>query len=492
MSKKGGMRWQKRWFVLAQAGGRAATLEYFREPNDAAGARATLELTSDTKVDLLPGKMYGLQVIMNGRALKVHCDSDKDREDWMRALRKVIAEAIQQQVVHFAGTDWSINPKYKLQKKVGSGAYGFVCSADDVSAKPPKAVAIKKVAKAFEDMVDAKRILREIRLMRQFDHPNVVRLYDVEEPPYIEDFEDLYIVSELMSTDLQKILYSKTKLTGEQLQYLLYQLVCAVHYINSCNVLHRDLKPSNLLIDIQTCHLQVCDFGLARGVSNPDELKDDAAGEAVSGEMTEYVVTRWYRAPEIMLGYHSYTMAIDMWSVGCIFGEMLLSQPVFPGNDYIHQLKLIVKMLGKAPKDDLWFVSNPNALNFMTQLPDYKPQPLAERFPGAPPAALELLGRMLKINPTRRISLADAMAHPYVEEFREDALERPAGFGVEMADVEEVKLTKKNLQRMMYEEVRAFHRQQAAAAAGPAGEDDSKMPDDEMPEARVLDRPTTL
>ena len=128
----------------------------------------------------------------------------------------------------------------------------------------------------------------------------------------------------------------------------------------------------------------------------------------------------------------------------------------------------------------------------MKQLPKYEPQPLEEKFPGAPAAALDLLGRMLKINPSRRISLGDAMAHAYVEEFREDALERPAGFGVEMADVEEVKLTKKNLQRMMYEEVRAFHRQQAAAAAGPAGEDDSKMPDDEMPEARVLDRPTTL
>jgi len=117
-----------------------------------------------------------------------------------------------------------------------------------------KKVAIKKVANAFEDMVDAKRMLREVRLMRQFNHPNVVKLYDIMEPPYIEGFEDLYIVTELMSTDLQKILYSKTKLTGEQMQYLVYQLLAGMNYINSSSVLHRDLKPSNLLIDIQTCN----------------------------------------------------------------------------------------------------------------------------------------------------------------------------------------------------------------------------------------------
>lgn len=96
------------------------------------------------------------------------------------------------------------------------------------------------MASAFEDMVDAKRMLREVRLMRQFNHPNVVKLYDIMEPPYIEDFEDLYIVTELMSTDLQKILYSKTKLSEEQMQYLLYQLVAGMNYINSASVLHRD------------------------------------------------------------------------------------------------------------------------------------------------------------------------------------------------------------------------------------------------------------
>mmetsp|Transcript_11607 Transcript_11607/g.36936 ORF Transcript_11607/g.36936 Transcript_11607/m.36936 type:complete len:405 (-) Transcript_11607:447-1661(-) len=365
-----------------------------------------------------------------------------------------------------------VDPKYKLLRKVGSGAYGFVVAADDTSTN--KQVAIKKIANAFEDMVDAKRILREVRLMRQFNHPNVVRLYDIMEPPYIEDFEDLYIITELMSTDLQKILYSKTKLSAEQLQYLLYQLLAGMNYINSANVLHRDLKPSNLLIDIQTCSLQICDFGLARGTATRKDYPevhdvgtakntdphDEATGKSSEDhEYTEYVVTRWYRAPEIMLGFHAYDQAIDMWSIGCIFGEMLLQQPIFPGNDYIHQLKLIVKLLGRPHERDLWFVSNHNAMNFMLQLPDYKAQELQLKILNAPALALDMLSLILVFNPRKRLTIREALGHEFVEEFREHELERDAGFHVKIDDVEQTKLTKKNLQRMLYSEIRAFHRQ---------------------------------
>ena len=325
-------------------------------------------------------------------------------------------------------------------------------------------MAIKKVANAFEDMIDAKRMLREVRLMRQFNHPNVVKLYDIMEPPYIEDFEDLYIFTELMSSDLQKILYSKTKLTGEQMQYLLYQLLAGMNYINSASVLHRDLKPSNLLIDIQTCSLQICDFGLARGTMGQKDKIDDTpssggAMPAAEQEYTEYVVTRWYRAPEIMLGFHAYDQAIDMWSIGCIFSEMLLLQPIFPGNDYIHQLKLIVKLLGRPPKDDLWFVSNQNAMKFMLELPGFKAQSLRSRFPTTNDDALNLLASMLVFNPRKRMSIRKALEHKYVEEFRELGLEQDAEFQVKIDDVEKIKLDKKSLQKMLYSEIRAFHRQ---------------------------------
>lgn len=209
-----------------------------------------------------------------------------------------------------------VDTRYRLLRKVGSGAYGFVVAATDTLRD--KQVAIKKIGNAFDDLVDAKRMLREVRLMRQFDHPNIVKLYDIMEPPSLEDFKDIYIVTELMSTDLQKILYSKTRLSAEQEQYLLYQLLAGVKYVHSANVLHRDLKPSNLLIDVQTCRLRICDFGLARGATRVigvseqvDECKTGKftnergahAGAVEEHEYTEYVVTRWYRAPEIMSTY---------------------------------------------------------------------------------------------------------------------------------------------------------------------------------------------
>lgn len=325
-------------------------------------------------------------------------------------------------------------------------------------------VAIKKVANAFEDVVDAKRMLREVRLMRQFNHPNVVKLHDIMEPPHVDDFEDLYIVTELMSTDLQKILYSKTTLSEEQMQYLVYQLLAGMNYINSASVLHRDLKPSNLLIDIQTCNLKICDFGLARGLCGQQDAIDDASDGAQkiitreAQEYTEYVVTRWYRAPEIMLGFHGYDQAIDMWSIGCIFGEMLLLQPVFPGNDYIHQLKLIVKLVGCPHKEDLWFVSNQNAMNFMMQLPEYNAQGLRSKFLDVNADALDLLAQMLVFNPRNRIPVRETLQHKYVLEFRDHELERGAGFHVKVKDVEGTKLNKKSLQKMLYTEIRTFHR----------------------------------
>ena len=190
--KKGGipgsMGWQRMYFVLRQTGTSPATLTYFKDETTDR-ARAALELTSDAKVDLLLGKPHAFQVILKRRALKVAAETHAEREQWMKSLRECIALAISQTVVHFSGTDWFVDSKYKLLRKVGSGAYGFVVAADDVSNNTQ--VAIKKVANAFEDMVDAKRILREVRLMRQFNHPNVVKLYDIMEPPYIEDFEDL-------------------------------------------------------------------------------------------------------------------------------------------------------------------------------------------------------------------------------------------------------------------------------------------------------------
>ena len=121
-------------------------------------------------------------------------------------------------------------------------------------------------------MIDAKRILREIRLMRQFSHPNIIKLYDMITPASVEDFEDVYILTELMSTDMQQIIFSKTPLSEDQQQWIMYQCLCGLNYMHSAGVLHRDLKPANLLIDTETCDVRICDFGLSRGEIPAEDL----------------------------------------------------------------------------------------------------------------------------------------------------------------------------------------------------------------------------
>jgi mitogen-activated protein kinase 1/3 len=229
---------------------------------------------------------------------------------------------------------FTVDTRYSMIRTIGSGAYGVVISASDTHSD--KNVAIKMVPKAFQDEIDAKRILREIKLLKHFRHDNIVSLLDMMPPnvKYLEDFTDVYLVTDLMETDLHRIIYSKQKLSIDHAQYFIYQVLRGLKYIHSCRVLHRDLKPSNLLVN-SNCDVKICDFGLARGLNEPN--REGRTGTLL---LTEYVVTRWYRAPEIMLACHEYSYPIDVWSVGCILAELILRKPYFPGDDYIDQVRI--------------------------------------------------------------------------------------------------------------------------------------------------------
>ncbi|CAI0444733.1 unnamed protein product [Linum tenue] len=227
------------------------------------------------------------------------------------------------------GNLFEVSSKYVPPiRPIGRGAYGIVCAA--VNSETQEEVAIKKIGNAFDNRIDAKRTLREIKLLRHMDHENVIAIRDIIRPPKKEAFNDVYIVYELMDTDLHQIIHSEQALTDDHCQYFLYQLLRGLRYVHSANVLHRDLKPSNLLLNAN-CDLKIGDFGLARTTSETDF-------------MTEYVVTRWYRAPELLLNCSEYTAAIDIWSVGCILGEIMTREPLFPGKDYVHQLRLITEV----------------------------------------------------------------------------------------------------------------------------------------------------
>jgi mitogen-activated protein kinase 1/3 len=220
-------------------------------------------------------------------------------------------------------------------------------------------------------------------------------------PVHRNSFTDVYLVYELMDTDLHQIIKSSQTLSNDHCQYFLFQLLRGLRYLHSANILHRDLKPGNLLINAN-CDLKICDFGLAR--------TSNAKGQF----MTEYVVTRWYRAPELLLCCDNYGTSIDVWSVGCIFAELLGRKPIFPGTECLNQLKLIIKVLGSQKDEDLEFIDNPKAKKYIKSLPYSPGTPFSRLYPDAHPSAIDLLGKMLVFDPIKRISVTEALQHPFM------------------------------------------------------------------------------
>ncbi|KAH9719430.1 mitogen-activated protein kinase 4 [Citrus sinensis] len=298
------------------------------------------------------------------------------------------------------GNLFEVSSKYVPPiRPIGRGAYGIVCAA--VNSETREEVAIKKIGNAFDNIIDARRTLREIKLLRHMEHENVIAIKDIIRPPKKDTFNDVYIVYELMDTDLHQIIRSDQQLTDDHCQYFLYQLLRGLKYVHSASVLHRDLKPSNLLLNA-SCDLKIGDFGLARTTSETDF-------------MTEYVVTRWYRAPELLLNCTEYTAAIDIWSVGCILGEIMTREPLFPGKDYVHQLRLITELIGSPDDASLGFLRSDNARRYVRQLPRCRKQQFATRFPNKSSGAVDLLEKMLVFDPNKRITVEEALRHPYLQ-----------------------------------------------------------------------------
>ncbi|KAF7823501.1 mitogen-activated protein kinase-like protein NTF6 [Senna tora] len=336
---------------------------------------------------------------------------------------------------------------------VGRGAYGIVCCARN--SETEEEVAIKKIGNAFDNRIDAKRTLREIKLLCHMDHDNVrfylftlqypdtiIKIKDIIRPPERQNFNDVYIVYELMDTDLHQIIRSTQDLTDEHCQYFLYQLLRGLKYIHSANVLHRDLKPSNLLLNAN-CDLKICDFGLARTTSETDF-------------MTEYVVTRWYRAPELLLNCSEYTAAIDIWSVGCIMMEIIRREPLFPGKDYVQQLTLITELLGSPDDSDLGFLRSDNAKKYVKQLPHVEKQPFACKFPDVSPLAIDLAEKMLVFDPAKRITVEEALNHPYLSSFHE-INEEPICPTPFVFDFEQTILNEEDIKELIWRESLSFH-----------------------------------
>lgn len=301
---------------------------------------------------------------------------------------------------------FTLNPRYTGLTAIGKGSYGVVCSALDASTG--RRVAIKKVTPVFRHAQDAKHTLREIRLLRHMGkHANIVSLLDLH---LREDADELYIVMELMDADLHKLLQSEQPLTDQHLRYFLAQLLCGVHYLHSHRIIHRDLKPGNILVT-RDCSLRITDFGLAR--ERPLGRGDDP--EEVDEPMTEHVVTRWYRPPELMLCPDGlYTYAVDMWSVGTIFAEMILRRPLFPGKNFVHQLTMIFDVIGGPSQEETSHIKNSQAKKFLESQYNKPTIPFMTCIPNLTQDASNLIEKLLVFNPAERLDAASALSIPYV------------------------------------------------------------------------------
>ncbi|OTF80845.1 serine/threonine-protein kinase NLK-like protein [Euroglyphus maynei] len=182
----------------------------------------------------------------------------------------------------------------------------------------------------FQNLISSKRVFREIKMLSFFKHDNVLSALDILQPPLINFFQEIYVITELMESDLHKIIVSSQPLTPDHIKVFLYQILRGLKYLHSARILHRDIKPGNLLVN-SNCLLKICDFGLARVEENDRSRK-----------MTQEVVTQYYRAPELLMGAKYYHEAIDMWSIGCIFAELLGRQILFQAQTPIQQVNSLI------------------------------------------------------------------------------------------------------------------------------------------------------
>lgn len=333
-------------------------------------------------------------------------------------------------------TVWDCPMRYQNLTPVGSGAYGQVCKADDSTLGVK--VAIKKLARPFQSDIHAKRTYREVRMLKHMNHENIIGLLDIFNPAQsLEAFDDVYMVTHLMGADLNNIVKCQ-RLTDDHVQFLIYQTLRGLKYVHSAGIIHRDLKPSNLAVN-EDCELKILDFGLAR-------QEDDT--------MTGYVATRWYRAPEIMLNWMHYNSSVDIWSVGCILGELLTGKPMFPGSDHIDQLTRIMALVGTPGADLLSKITSEEARTYIRSLPTMRKRDFKRLFRDATPLAINLLERMLDLDPDTRITAEQALAHEYLRQYS-DPSDEP-GSGPYDQSFEDQKLDIEAWKKLVFEETKNF------------------------------------
>jgi serine/threonine protein kinase len=346
----------------------------------------------------------------------------------------------QHKVYMINGTTFEVPTHFSVVKHLGLGAYGVVVSA--VDHRTGEKVAIKKCRDVFRDVEDGKRVLREVDLMRFFDHENLLPLITILPPLQGPAFKDVYVVVPLMDVDMNVVLRSRQVLEENHFQYFVYQMLRGLKFLHSAKVAHRDLKPANLVTNI-SCDLRICDFGLARGLENLDS------------PLTDYVVTRWYRPPELLLENVQYETSVDIWSVGLIFAELYNRKPLFPGKTTMEEIKMLCSAFGKPP---LSMIEQPSVRKTLEAIPDSKPVPLSMLVPKLTnPVGQDFLSKMLVLDPAKRWTAEQLLAHPFLAHLHDPEDEPVRGEIFTWEHEKNVNMTKSQLREAFWKAIVAYN-----------------------------------
>eukprot|EP00928_Gymnodinium_smaydae_P013486 TRINITY_DN14915_c0_g2_i1.p1 TRINITY_DN14915_c0_g2~~TRINITY_DN14915_c0_g2_i1.p1 ORF type:complete len:419 (-),score=78.28 TRINITY_DN14915_c0_g2_i1:89-1345(-) len=373
------------------------------------------------------------------------------------------------------GASWKLPNRYSIIELIGSGSYGSVCQAEDCGASEDQSdehrvVAIKRCKNLFHDLIDCKRILREISILSHLTHPNCVKILNIVQPDNKDSFNEIYMVMEICDSDLKKLCKQDVTLTPLHINLLLYNLLVGLKYVHSAGIYHRDLKPANCFVN-QDCTVKIGDFGLARAVGGeqmhvekitphtPRHWTEEQMAQRTSPHtarlkknLTGHVVTRWYRAPELILLQEDYTEQIDVWSVGCIYAELLgmlpgthhLDRgPLFPGascfplspdhkhkSDYKYHtqgkqdmLNKIFNLLGTPSEQDTEALGREDARRYLACFAQRQGTGIKDRFPHVEQDSIDILTKMLVFNPKKRVTVNQCLEHDLFKEVRDQSRE---------------------------------------------------------------------
>mmetsp|Transcript_86155 Transcript_86155/g.230738 ORF Transcript_86155/g.230738 Transcript_86155/m.230738 type:complete len:368 (-) Transcript_86155:32-1135(-) len=348
-------------------------------------------------------------------------------------------------------TEFRLPGCFSNVQPIGYASAGIVCQARD--SRVGRDVAIKKVSRIFGSLIFAARTVRELRILRHVSHPNILSISAVFVDRPRESYRNIYVISQLMESDLTTVLQSSS-LSSEHVQFILFQMLRAVGYLHRCGIVHRDLKPRNILLNA-SCTVKVTGFGLACPVSPESEGSPASTG---------YVQTRWYRAPEVLCAFKFHGKPVDLWSIGCTLGEMFVGRPVFAGPDTQRQLEEIAKCLGPPSSAFIQRSTAHKCREFLSSKAGAQGHGIKAAVPQATQDAMVVLDALLQWTPEARPTVDEVLNMTFMHPLSEDLVLVP---GTTLpGSLFEMEFTEEHLRDAIFEEARFFSAREGCICGG--------------------------